>query len=161
MQTLKGHRRRRRETLSDGRLAFAPVPDRYAAKVHGLAEFEAEHAYHLAKRSVGVELPSIDPAEHAWLDSGAPTAEARAFVFRMMTPHLALEIALRAEEESKAFFEKVRTASHDATVRTLAAEFVREEQSHIDWVNDALAHLARPFQPSEAQPGDPTIEQRR
>jgi rubrerythrin len=124
-----------------------------------LAEFEAEHAFHLAKKSLGIEIPVIDSGEYAWLDSGAPVPEARAFIFRMMTPRLALEIALRAEKQAKAFFERVRVASSNASVRKLAADFVRDEQSHIDWVTDALARLPRPFRPDEELLGDPTIEQ--
>lgn len=124
-----------------------------------LAEFEAEHAYHLAKKSVGIEIPVIDPGEYAWLDSGAPVPEARAFIFRMMTPRLALEIALRAEKQAKAFFERVRVESRNASVRKLGAEFARDEQSHIDWVSDALALLPLQFRADEDQPGDPTIEQ--
>ena len=114
-----------------------------------LAEFEAEHGFHLAKKSMGVEIPRIDPGEYAWLDSGTPVPEARAFIFRMMTPRLALEIALRAEEQAKAFFERVQVASSNASVRKLAAKFVRDEQSHIDWVADALARLPMPFRPDE------------
>jgi rubrerythrin len=124
-----------------------------------LEEFEAAHAFHLAKKSVGVAIPVIAPGEYAWLDTGAPVPEARAFVFRMMTPRLALEIALRAEKEAKAFFERVAAESRNAGVRKLATEFAHDEQSHIDWVSDALARLPRPIRPDEDPPGDPTIEQ--
>ena len=125
-----------------------------------LAEFEAKHTFQLARTSVGIEIPNIDPDEYAWFGKGASVPEVRAFVFRMMTPRLALEIALRAETQAKAFFERVQAESGDAGVRKLAAEFVLDEQSHIDWVNDALAHLPRPFCADEKRPGDPTIEQR-
>ncbi len=125
-----------------------------------LARFEAEHAFHLAKKSLGVEIPLLAPEEYAWFDSGAPVPEARAFLYRMMTPRLALQIALRAEERSKAFYERVHAESRHADVRKLAAEFVRDEMDHVTWVKDALARLPQPYQANEAQPGDPTIEQR-
>ena len=125
-----------------------------------LAEFEGEHAIHLAKKSLGTNIPLLAAGEYAWLDCGAPVPEARAFVYRMMTPRLALEIALRAEQRAKAFFEQIRAESRNAGVRELADEFAREEESHIAWVKDVLAHVPKPFQPSEEQPGDPTIEQR-
>ncbi|MBI4289848.1 MAG: ferritin family protein [Betaproteobacteria bacterium] len=124
-----------------------------------LAEFEAKHAFELTKRSVGIEIPVIEPGEYAWLDDGAPLPEARAFIFRMMTPRLALEIALRAEKQSKAFFERVRAESRNAGVRALAAEFARDEESHIAWVADALAQLPKPFRWDEEFLGDPTSEQ--
>lgn len=126
-----------------------------------LAEFEGEHSYHLAKKCLGIEIPQLAPGEYAWLDCGAPVPEARAFVYRMMTPRLALEIALRAEERAKAFFEQVRAESRNAGIRALAAEFALDEESHVAWVKNALAHLPQPFRPSEEQPGDPTIEQQK
>ena len=125
-----------------------------------LAKFGAKHAFHLAKKSLGVEIPLLAPDEYAWFDSGAPVPEARAFVYRMMTPRLALQIALQAEERSKAFFERVHAESRHADVRKLAAEFARTEMAHVTWVKEALARLPQPFQPDEALPGDPTIEQR-
>jgi len=134
--------------------------DTVADLFHRLAEFEGEHAFHLAKRCVGIEIPLLAPGEYAWLDCGAPVPEARAFVYRMMTPRLALEIALRAEEQARAFFEHIRYESLDAGIRELATEFTLDEASHIAWVKDALARLPQPFQPNEDLPGDPTIEQR-
>jgi rubrerythrin len=125
-----------------------------------LSEFEAQYAFHLAKKSVGIEIPIIDPGEYAWLDSGGPVPEARAFVFRMLTPRLALEIALLAKKQAKAFFDRVRIESPNANVRKLAGGFATDEQSHIDRVTDALAQLPRPFRPDEELLGDPTIEQR-
>ncbi|MBI4294005.1 MAG: hypothetical protein HY661_21220 [Betaproteobacteria bacterium] len=110
-------------------------------------------------QSKGIAIPIIDSAEHAWLDHGASTPEARAFIFRMMTPRMALGIALRAEEQAKAFFEAAQVESSNAIVRELAAEFAHEGQSPIDWVNDALADLPKPFLPDEELLGDPTIEQ--
>jgi rubrerythrin len=124
-----------------------------------LAEFEAKHAFELTKRSMGIEIPVIDSGEYAWLDYGAPLPEAHAFIFRMMTPRLALEIALRAEKQSKAFFERVRAESRHAGVRALAAEFARDEESHVEWVSNALAQLPKPFPSDEELVGDPTIEQ--
>ncbi|MBK5102779.1 MAG: ferritin family protein [Burkholderiales bacterium] len=126
-----------------------------------LAEFEGEHASRLAKKFQHLEVPPLAPGEYAWLDSGAPVPEARAFVYRMMTPHMALAIALSAEERARAFFERVGTEARDASIRELAVEFAREEEAHIAWVSDAIARQPQPYQPSEDQPGDPAIEQQR
>jgi len=125
-----------------------------------LGQLETEHAFLLAKSSADIEIPVIDAGEYAWLDRGAPSPEARAFVFRMMTPHLALDIALRAEKQAKAFYERVGVESRNASVRKLAVELARDEQSHIDLVSLALARLPRPIRPDEQLLGDPTIEQR-
>jgi len=133
--------------------------DAAAGLFHRLAEFAAEHVFHLAKKIVGIEIPITDPSHDAWLESGAPVPEARAFIFRTMTPRMALEIALRAEQRAKAFFEHMRGESLNARVRKLSAEFALLEQSHIEWVSDTLLRLSRPLRPYEELFGDPTIEQ--
>ncbi|OGA18333.1 MAG: hypothetical protein A3H32_07890 [Betaproteobacteria bacterium RIFCSPLOWO2_02_FULL_63_19] len=122
-----------------------------------LADFEAEHAFHLAKRTAGMALPKL--ARGAWLENGAPVPEAHAFVMRMLTPRLALEIALRAEERAKAFFDRVLEEASDAGIREVARDMARDKQSHIDRVREELARVPLPFRPSEEQPGDPTIPQ--
>jgi rubrerythrin len=124
-----------------------------------LAEFEAEHAFHLAKKTAGMALPKLAATEYAWLDKDAPLPEAHAFVYRMLTPRIALEIALHAEERAKAFFERVLAESRDKGIREVALEMARDEQAHIAWVNEALTHVPPPFRPSEELPGDPTIPQ--
>jgi len=124
-----------------------------------LAQFEAEHAFHLAKRTAGMALPKLAAGEYSWLDQDKPVPEAHAFVLRMLTPRLALEIALRAEERAKAFFDKVIGESNDAGIREVALDMARDEQAHIAWVTEALAHVPTPYQPTEEQPGDPTIQQ--
>jgi len=133
--------------------------DALAELFEQLAVFEGEHAYHLAKKTAGMTLPKLAAGEHAWLDREAPVPEAHAFVYRMLTPRLALEIALRAEERAKAFFEKVLAEARDAGIRKVALEMARDEQAHITWVNDALARVPQPYRPSEELPGDPTIPQ--
>ena len=124
-----------------------------------LAAFESEHAFHLAKKTAGMTLPKLSPSEYAWLDEEAPLPEAHEFVYRMLTPRMALEIALRAEERAKAFFEMVLADATDAGIREVAREMACDEQAHIDCVNEALARVPQPYQPSEELPGDPTIQQ--
>ena len=131
--------------------------DAVAELFGSLAEFGAEHAFHLAKRTAGMALPKVLATEYSWLDKDKRVPEARAFVLRMLTPRLALEIALHAEERAKAFFDQVTEETSDAGVRTLALELARDEQAHIAWVNEALARVPKRYQPTEAQPGDPTI----
>jgi rubrerythrin len=104
-------------------------------------------------------LPNLAAGEHAWLDREAPLPEAHDFVYRMLTPRVALEIALRAEERAKAFFEKVLAEARDAGIREVAHDMARDEQAHIAWVKEALARVPQPYRPSEEQPGDPTIPQ--
>lgn len=133
--------------------------DEVAALFQQLAEFEAEHAFHLAKKTAGMSLPNLAGGEYAWLDRDAPVPEAHAFVYRMLTPRMALEIALRAEERAKAFFDGVLVESNDAGIRELALTMARDEEAHVAWVREALGQVPQPYVPSEDFPGDPTIPQ--
>jgi rubrerythrin len=121
-----------------------------------LAAFEARHATEWAK-SVGAGVPPLPPDDCAWLDRGPRVPEARAFVYRMMTPRLALELALQAEQRAKVFFERIGAESRNASVRELAGELARDEDTHIAWVEQALASLPAHLGPSEDQPDDPAI----
>lgn len=133
--------------------------DTVAELFRNLADFGIEHAYHLAKAAAGMALPKLPAAQYSWFDQGAVVPEAHAFVLRMLTPRLVLEIALRAEERAKAFFDRVADAASDAGIRAVALDLARDKQAHIAWVNEALARVPQPFQPTEAQPGDPGITQ--
>ncbi len=124
-----------------------------------LADLEADHASHLAEVAEGIVSPKLAPAEYAWLHSGPLLPEARDFIFRMLTPRQVLEIAVRAEERAKAFFDRVRAASNDAGVRELAIELGRDEDSHITWLQDTLANMPEPFRAGEDCPGDPATPQ--
>lgn len=133
--------------------------DTVAALFRNLAYFGTEHAYRLAKKTAVMVLPKLAAAEYSWLDQDAPVPEAHAFVLRMLTPRLALEIALRAEQRAKAFYDKVIAETGDAGIREIALDLARDEESHIAWVNEALARVPQPYQPTEEQPGDPAIPQ--
>jgi len=133
--------------------------DDVAALFRQLADLEAEHAFRLAKRTIGMKLPRLAAGEHAWLDKEAPVPEARAFVYRMLTPRMALEIALRAEERAVAFFDRVLDEASDAGIREVARELLRDEEAHVAWVTEALARVPQPYRPSEEMPGDPTVPQ--
>ncbi len=124
-----------------------------------IEESEAEHALHLEKLTLGMALPKLAPGEYAWLYSSPPLPSARDFIFRMLTPRQTLEIAVRAEERAKAFFGEMLAASNDAGVRELANRLGRDGESHIAWLQDALARVPEPFRPSEDYPGDPATPQ--
>ena len=124
-----------------------------------LAEFEIERAYHLAKKTVDMTLPNLVSDEIAWFERGAPVPAARAFVYRVMTPRMALDIALRAEQRAKALFERMLAESDDPDVRALVSGFAHDEEAHIAWVQDALARLPQQTLPNEASLRDPMIAQ--
>lgn len=112
--------------------------DEVATLFRTLAVFEAEHLETLEARTRGVKVPKVEPGEYAWLDAGAPETAAHELVFRLMTPHQALEIALEAERRAKNFFAEVKETAADPALRALAQEMAAEEEGHIAMVQLAL-----------------------
>jgi rubrerythrin len=88
--------------------------DTVAELFRNLADFGTEHAYRLAKKAAGMSLPKLAAAQYSWFDLDAAVPDAHAFVLRMLTPRLVLEIALHAEERAKAFFDNVVNAANGA-----------------------------------------------
>ena len=113
----------------------APV----AALFARLAQIEDEHADAIVARARGLAIPALRTYEHTWFDAGPPETIAHEFVFRLMTPHEALKVALEAEQRARAYFEQVFANATDPDVKMLAAAMIQEEQQHIDWVERALA----------------------
>jgi len=113
----------------------APV----AALFARLARIEDEHADAIVARARGLEVPALRTFEHTWFDAGPPETVAHEFVFRLMTPHDALKVALEAEQRARGYFEQVFANATDPDVKMLAAAMIQEEQQHIEWVERALA----------------------
>lgn len=109
-----------------------------------LARLEEEHLQTLLERTQGVAIPQYLNEQYAWLDAGAPETTARDLVFRLLTAHQALEIALRAERRAQTFFEKVMLTADDPALRALAREMAAEEGEHIGLVERLLEHTREP-----------------
>lgn len=110
-----------------------------------LARFESEHASALSRKASDMPLPPLNATTHSWLDDGPPESVSHELIFHFMTPHDALEIALRAEQRAKAFFEQVEADSVDPDVRGLAREMAGEERALIRVIEDALPGAPRRF----------------
>ena len=124
-----------------------------------LSELSGEQACHLAKATRSMVPPKFSAGEHSWLYNDVPAPEGDDFLFRMMTPRLALQIALDAETRAMMFFVQVRTTSKDSGVREFAIDLGREKESHVAWLRDSLSRVPMPFQPGEDCPGDPATPQ--
>jgi rubrerythrin len=96
-----------------------------------LADMESEHLQTLEARTLDVVMPPIPVGRYQWLDAGAPETAAHELVFRLMTPRMALAIALDAELRAEAFFEGVFMTSDDPALRALAREMAADEQQHV------------------------------
>jgi len=109
-----------------------------------LAKLEKEHEQDLIKRAAGLRLPALSPAEYAWLDDGSPERAPHDLVLNLLTPHSALQIALRAEERAAQFFEAARKQAADPQLAALATEMAAEEGVHIAWVKSAIRRTPNP-----------------
>jgi rubrerythrin len=105
-----------------------------------LADLESEHLRTLEARTVDVALPAIAEGRYHWLDTGAPETAARDLVYRVMTPRMAMAIALQAEKRAQAFFERAFMTSDDPALRALAREMAAEEQDHVALMEKLLAN---------------------
>lgn len=113
-----------------------------AAVFARLAALEAEHLEVLLRRTDGVALPAPADGNYRWLDAGAPETGAHEFVFRLMTAHEALAIALGAERRACAFFNSVHRTADDPALRALAQDMAMEENEHIAMVEHAMTLTA-------------------
>jgi len=118
--------------------------DALAAVFASLAAAEAGHLEVLLRRTEGVALPALPPGAYQWLDEGAPETAARELIFRLLTPRLALRIALEAEQRAQAFFEGVFMTARDPALRMLAQEMAAEEQAHVVLIEELLEHTPEP-----------------
>jgi len=109
-----------------------------------LSRKESEHLEALERRTAAIELPAIAQGRYHWLDAGAPETGAEELVFRLVTPHQALAIALRAEQRAYAFFERFSWSADDPALRALAREMAAEERQHIDLVALLLDNSPEP-----------------
>jgi rubrerythrin len=106
-----------------------------------LALFEQDHYQLLLDRAKALKLPELPPDRYHWLESGPPECVDRALVFRVASPRQLLEIALKAEQNARHFFEWVAATTTDGEVHALAEEMAREEAEHVQWVTRALEHV--------------------
>ena len=113
-----------------------------------LARFEYEHLDSILKKTGNMAVPELSPGEYAWLDKGSPEAAAREFIFRLLTPHDALKIALQGERRARDYFAAIRESTADPAIRGLAREYAREEDVHIAWIERMLDQLPAPYHPS-------------
>lgn len=109
-----------------------------------LAGFDARQADLLAASAARMTLPRIPSVEHSWVDDAPPEAVSHE-LFHLMTPHDALDIALRNKQRTKALFEQVVATSHDPEAKELAAAISSDEDEHIRRLRDAIARTPTPL----------------
>jgi len=97
-----------------------------------------------------IGAPILDENEIDWGDGEAPETVDLGDVDYLMAPHEALQLALKAEQRAKAFFDDLLARASDDEVRRFAREFATEEQEHVALVLEELAKY-----PATPRPDDP------
>lgn len=118
--------------------------DELARVFETLADMESEHLQTLEARTLDVVLPPIPDSRYRWLEAGEPETAVRNLVYRLMTPRMALAIALQAEMRAQAFFEGVFMTCDDPALRALAREMAAEEQEHVLLIEQLLESTPQP-----------------
>lgn len=121
--------------------------DEVAMLFRQLARRKGESVFRLMSE-VAVR-PELASSDQGWLISGPAERETYEFVFHLMTPWNALNIAAAGINRAKLFFERVPAMTVDPQARSMAAEMAREESDHLACLKEARARAARPVTSEE------------
>lgn len=123
-----------------------------------MAEIERKHADHATKADPDAARPRPATQFH-WLGAEAPEAIDPLDLHYMMTPHHALTLALRCEENAVAFFEHVLETTKDLVVREHAKHLVEEEREHVQLIRKWLARYPKPQDGWDEDPDPPVYSE--
>lgn len=111
-----------------------------------LAQLEAGHADKL-KHAAAPALLARARERLLSREAGGTEVPNYEFLYRDVPPYHALLMALQSEQRAKAYFERIHENARDPEVKKLAAEFARDEEQHIAWLEKALAKEPQPAKP--------------
>lgn len=120
-----------------------------AALFRELARVEGLHAADIEKQMQGMDVPHINPLDYQWPGHESPEALDMGDMHYLMTPHQALKLALKAEQNAYDFFDRLLKATDDPDVKHFAAEFAEEEREHVDLVLRELQKYPETAEPRE------------
>jgi len=119
-----------------------------------MAEIEALHV----KRVKGDgAVPAKTNTMVRWLGSDSAEAIQPTDLHYLMTPHHALSLALKGEENAAAMFEALAAQATDPEIKALASEMAEEEREHVKLVKAWLAKYPEPDEDWHDDPDPPTI----
>lgn len=105
-----------------------------------LAVSEAERAAEVIRRIGHRPLPQGPAWQHySWLYHDSPSRAARRIIARLITPALALRIALEAAERIRAQYERLAAAAEHPDVRAHARELAVEKATQMELIAATLA----------------------
>ncbi len=124
-----------------------------------LAEIEGKHAQHVERMSEGVELPELSPWEYKWDTPESPEALDPQEMHYLMTPHHALNLALRHEKLGAEFFDKVANSVQTDELKALAKQLAEEEYEHVRLLEQWIAKVPRPDHDWAEDPDPPMLQE--
>ena len=96
-----------------------------------LSDYSRLHLAEARARSGFREIPKLAPGDFVWPDLESPETAAIWSADPMMGREQGLQVALEAETAGLQYYKAVRDNTSDPEIRTLAAQFVEEEQGHV------------------------------
>ena len=126
--------------------AFADVFRGYdeavTSRFEELAREEAEHEAILARRFRELfegEIPVLEEAEVAAVIESTDLDDAEHLIFSSLEPVRVYELALRAEQGARAFYERAVAAAPDGRLASLYRELAEAEEGHEAWIEQRLS----------------------
>ena len=99
---------------------------------------EGLHAGKILERAGDATLPTLSPWESIWPGDRSPEAVDLGEAHYLMTPWQALQMALKAEQNAFAFYDRLANTATDPEIKQLATEFAAEEREHVELVHKEL-----------------------
>jgi rubrerythrin len=124
-----------------------------------MAEVESLHVQKVLERAEGMELPHIPPWEYKWIDGETPESVTNENTHYLMTPHHALQLALKAETRALDFFTQIAEQTEPGTIHDLAVELRDEEREHVQLIADWLAKTPEPDDGWDEDPDPPMLQE--
>jgi rubrerythrin len=109
-----------------------------------LSTAEGIHAEEIRRMAGDIDVTARAREVALWKNGESPESADLGAAHYMMTPWHALQMALKGEEQALAFFDHVVQTTSDDAVRKMAAEFVEEENEHVDLVRRLLRRYQKP-----------------
>ncbi len=122
-----------------------------------IAAEEKKHIDKVNARAGDDKLPHIAPWEFKAFETESHGLTGAREVHYMMTPYHALELALRAEERSYAFFTQVCETAKDEQVLAMARELQEEERHHVALIKEWLDKEPKPEENWDEDPDPPVL----
>lgn len=123
-----------------------------------MAEIEGKHIQRVGDLSKGFEVPHIAPWDLQW-EGEAPEAIDSSDVHYLMTPHHALQLALRHEKRAADFFAELVETVANEEVRTMARQLAEEEFEHVRLLEEWLKKVPKPDDDWSDDPDPPNTQE--